>query len=163
MRHTAPLSILVILLTLSACAKAGKEVAEELGIVPTTCGTDGARMEATVGDGSFCADGQIIAVSDGSTAMVTGIGLLGNTLSLQLDTLDPGTYPITEAQNAILFMSLGTPYVTTGDLPGTLAIEAHDPVVRRIKATFNVNLRNEMSGAARPVSGSIDVTYSIEE
>ncbi|HRH68027.1 MAG TPA: hypothetical protein PLB89_00835 [Flavobacteriales bacterium] len=163
MRHTNLLLLLMTIATLSACVKAGKEVAEELGIVPSSCGTDGARIEAQVDDASFCADGQIVALSDGHTATITGLGLLGSSLSLELDTLEAGTYPINEARNAIMYMSLGTPYTSMADQPGTLTISGHDVEGHRLKAHFEATLRNEMSGGTKAISGSVDVTYTIGE
>lgn len=163
MRYTNALLLLVASFTLFACAKAGKEVAEELGIVPSTCGTDGARVQATVGSDAFCADGQIVAVGDGNTALVTGIGLLGNTLSIQLDTLVAGSYPINDASNAVLFFSVGTTYTSTSSEPGTLVISAHDPATRRLKATVNVHVRNEMNGQSKAVEASLDVTYTTSD
>ena len=163
MRHMNLILLFATIATLSACAKAGKEVAEELGIVPSTCGSDGARFQATVGGDSFCADGQIMAVSDGISANITGLGLLGSTITLQVDTLAEGTYVINEAENAVLYMALGTPYVTMADQPGTLTITMHSANDRRLKASFEATVRNEMSGATKPVNGSIDVTYTITE
>lgn len=163
MRHTNLLLFCVSLATLTACAKAGKEVAEELGIIPSTCGADGARVQATVDGASFCADGQIVAVADGTSANVSGIGLLGNTLTLQLDTLAVGAYTISEAQNAMLYLATGTPYATMGDSAGVLTITAHDQAAHTLKASFQATLRNEMSGATKPVSGSVDVTYTIAD
>lgn len=163
MRHTNLLLFSVSIVTLTACAKAGKEVAEELGLIPSTCGADGARVQATVDGSSFCADGQIVAVSDGESANVSGIGLLGNTLTMQVDTLAPGTYTIGEAENAMLYLATGTPYATMGDSAGRLTIEAHDETAHTLKVSFQATLRNEMSGSSKPVSGSADVIYTIPD
>lgn len=163
MRHTNLLLLMMTIATLTACVKAGKEVAEELGIVPSSCGTDGARIEASVDGTTFCADGQIVAVSEGNTATITGLGLLGSSLSMELDTLEAGTHPINEARNAIMYMSLGTPYTSMADQPGTLTISSHDAANHRLKASFEATLRNEMSGATKPISGSVDVTYTSGE
>lgn len=163
MRHANLLLFCVCIATLSACVKAGKEVAEELGIIPSGCGADGARVQATVDGASFCADGQIVAVSDGTSANVSGIGLLGNTLTMQLDTLAPGTYAISEAENAILYLATGTPYVSMGDSAGALTIIAHDETAHTLKASFEATLRNEMSGAAKPVYASVEVTYTVAD
>ncbi|MBL7953075.1 MAG: hypothetical protein JNM62_15305 [Flavobacteriales bacterium] len=161
MRHINILLLIVSIITLSACAKAGQEVAEELGIIPSTCGSDGARVQAEVDGSSFCGDAQIIAMSDGHSATVSGIALLGNTLSLQLDTLGVGTYTISEADNAVLYLSGGTPYTTDSDSAGSVIITGHDGAAHRLKATFQARVRNEMSGSSKAISGSLDVTYSV--
>lgn len=163
MRHSNLLILLVSIITLTACAKAGKEVAEELGLVPSTCGTDGARIQATIGSDTFCADAQIIAISDGTSANVSGVGLLGTTLTLQVDSIAEGTFAVSEAENAVLFMSLGTPYVSMADQAGTLTVTGLDTVARRLKADLEVTVRNEMNGATKNISASIDVTYTLSE
>lgn len=160
MRRTNLIIVVVSIATLTACAKAGKEVAEELGLVEATCGADGARIQANIGGNEFCADGTIVAVCDGTSATVTGIGLLGNTLTLQMDSVVVGTHVISEGANAMLFLSAGTPYVTVGDSAGRLVILEHTPADRRLKAEFECTVFNEMNGQVRPISGSVDVTYS---
>mgnify|MGYP007127719266 CR=1 FL=1 len=162
MRHTNLLLLFISILTLSACVKAGKEVAEELGIVPSSCGTDGARLEASVNGNAFCADGNLSAISDGTSATVIGLGLLGSAVTLQVDTLAAGTYVMNEAENSLLYMELGTPYVSIAEQPGTLTISSHDPASHRLKASFDAHVRNEMSGTVKPISGTVDVTYTIE-
>jgi hypothetical protein len=163
MRNINVLLVLVSLISLVACAKAGKEVAEELGIIPSSCGSDGARIQATVNGNDFCADGQIIAVSDGVSVMITGIGLLGNTLSLQIDSIAEGTFPVTEAENAVLYMTVGSPYSSMPDHPGTITITGHDETTHRIKADLAVTVRNEMNGATKGITASVDVTYSTSD
>jgi len=163
MRYTNLLVFLVSAITLVACAKAGKEVAEEVGLIPRTCGADGARVQATVGGSSFCADGQIVAITDGTSANVSGVGLLGNTLAIQIDTLAVGTFPISEAENAMLFMATGTPYVGIAGQPGTLTITAFNAETRQIKASFETVLRNEMDGSEKAVAGTLDVTCTLTE
>ena len=78
MRHSKLLLFVIPMVLLFSCVKAGKEVAEELGIVPSTCGSDGARVQVDVDGSAFCADAHITAVSDGTSAIVTGVGILGN-------------------------------------------------------------------------------------
>ncbi|MBL7945150.1 MAG: hypothetical protein JNN32_03735 [Flavobacteriales bacterium] len=163
MRHTNLLILIVSIATLSACAKAGKEVAEELGLAPASCGTDGARVEVDFDGSSFCADGSIVAVSDGTSASITGIGLLGNTFSAQVDSIALGQHTVSEASNALLFMSTGTPYVSVGDSAGWLAIDEHDAANRRLKVRFQAVVFNEMNGQTKPISGSVDVTYTTAE
>jgi hypothetical protein len=91
---------------------------------------------------------------------VTGVDMLGNTLVLQVDTLGVGTHAVTEAENSILYMQTGTSYTAMGDEAGTLTITAIDTVARHLAATFDVTLHNDVSGAARAITGSVDVTYT---
>lgn len=163
MRHTNLLLLFVSIATLTACMKAGKEVAEELGLVPSTCGADGARVQAEVDGASFCADASILAVGNGTSATITGIGLLGNTFTLQLDSLATGSHTISEGSNGMLFMATGTAYVSTGDSAGWLVIDMHDAATQRLKAHFQATVFNEMNGGTKAVSGSVDVKYTYHE
>ncbi|HRF82017.1 MAG TPA: hypothetical protein PL070_18225 [Flavobacteriales bacterium] len=161
MRHINLIITATVIVSLAACVKAGKEVAEEIGLVPSTCGSDGARVQAEVDGSGFCADASIMAVTDGSSASITGVGLLGNTFSLQLDTLGLGTHTISAASNALMFMSTGTPYVVVGDSAGWVRIEQYETSSRRLKAQFNARVRNEMNGQEKSIIGSVDVTCSV--
>lgn len=163
MRNTTIIFALVGIASLSACVKAGKEVAEEVGLLPATCGTDGARIQAEVDGHDFCADGTILAVSDGTSATITGVGLLGNTLTMQVDSIAVGSHVISEASNALLFLNAGTPYTSVGDSAGHLTILEHHPADRRLKVEFEASVFNEMNGTTQPISGSADVTYSNAE
>lgn len=163
MRHINLVLTATIIVSLAACVKAGKKVAEEVGLVPSTCGSDGARVQADVDGSGFCADASIMAVTDGSSASITGVGLLGNTFSLQLDTLGLGTHTISEASNALMFMSTGTPYVVVGDSAGWVRIEQYNAAARTLKANFNARVRNEMNGQEKSISGSVDVTCTVTE
>lgn len=145
---------------LTACVKDEKEVAEDLGIVPSTCGSDGARLQATVEGSSYCATAQLIAVGDPSSVLVTGVDMLGSTLILQVDTLGVGTHTVSEAENSVLYMQTGTSYTAVGEDAGTITITAIDTVAHHLAATFDVTLHNEVSAAARTITGSVDVTYS---
>lgn len=148
---------------LFSCAKAGKEVAEDLGLVPSGCGTDGSRIQVEVGGSSFCADAHISAVTDGHSAMVTGVGLLGGSFSIQFDTLGIGSHTISEASNALMFADAGTPYVSVGDSAGVVMVEQFDGTTGRLKASFQAAVFNEMNGSTRSINGLVDVTCVISE
>ncbi|MCB0765764.1 MAG: hypothetical protein KDB95_00995 [Flavobacteriales bacterium] len=163
MRHSKLLLFVIPMVLLFSCVKAGKEVAEELGIVPSTCGSDGARVQVDVDGSAFCADAHITAVSDGTSAIVTGVGILGSTFSIQLDTLGIGTHTISEATNTVMYMNAGTPFVSVGDDAGTVTIDLYDASTGRLKAHFEASVFNEMSGSSKSLSGSVDVTCSHSE
>lgn len=147
-------------LLLAGCMKDTEELAQDMGVLPSTCGSAGARMQATIDGSSYCATGQVIATSDGSSAVVTGVSLLGTTLVLQLDSLGLGTQAMTEASNGLLYMENGTSYTIMSPDQGSLSITHVDTVARALKADFEAVLRNEMSGATRAVQGSLDVVWA---
>lgn len=165
MRRTAPtvLSLLAILGSFTACVKDAEETAQDLGVLPTTCGSDGARLQASVAGTSYCASAYVSAVGEGSTIIVSGVDLTGNTLVVQMDSLVLGEQSITDAHNSVLYMQSGTPYVVVPGDPGTLDITSLDTVAHVIKASFAVTLHNEMSGGTKTAQGSLDVLYTEEE
>jgi hypothetical protein len=162
MNRSAFLSLAVLMTLFVACTKEN-EVAQEVGLVPDSCGSAGARIQASVDGGSYCANAQIMAVAGAGSAMVTGVDLLGNTLVIQFDTLAVGQHTITEAQNGVLYMQTGQTFTVAPGITGTLHITTYDSVQQVLSAHFSVQLYNEMSGATRVVDGEVDVVYTIEE
>jgi hypothetical protein len=156
------MATLTISLTFMACAKKAEDLAQDLGAIPEGCGTAGARLEAVIDGASFCANAQVNATGDGSSVIVTGIALDGSTLVLQIDQPIIGTHAITEAMNGLLWMQTGTTFTVAPGTQGTLTIQAHDPVVRTLQATFAAPLFNEMNGQSKQVEGQVEVTYTTE-
>lgn len=161
MQRYLPLAIIAIALV--SCAKDTTEIAQDTGILPSTCGSDGARIEATVDGNSYCGSAQVIATGEESTVIVTGVDLTGNTLIVQADSLAIGVHEVTDANNGILYMAASTPYVIMPGDPGTLTITQVDTTAHVLKASFEAQLHNEMSGAVRQVQGSLDVVYTVEQ
>ncbi len=155
-----PVLGLVAALALTACMKDAEDVAQDSGVLPSTCGSPGNRLQATVDGGSYCANGQVVATGDGASVVVTGVSLLGTTLILQIDSLSIGTQAITEASNGLLYLENGTSYVVMPTEAGSITITEADTSARTLKAHFNATLRNEMSGAARQVQGQVDVAWT---
>lgn len=144
------------IVTLSACA------AEELAdvIVPgDTCGSDGARVQATVAGNDFCANASILAISDGNSVTITGINLLGGTLVLQLDSLGTGVQAINEADNTMMYMNASLPYTSLSTDPGLLTITSLDTVGRRVMGSFEVTL-HAAGGGSKAINGAFDVQYT---
>jgi hypothetical protein len=136
------------------------DLAQDLGILPNTCGSDGSRVQASVDGDSYCANAQIIATGDGTSVIVTGVDLTGGTLVLQLDTLAVGDHAMTEASNGVLYMHVGTSYTIPPGGQGTVSVVVHDVQTRRLKATFSTPVFNELNGLTKQVQGEVDVTYS---
>lgn len=160
MRKSLPFAFLVVSLSMVSCAKDAQDVAQDLGLLPAGCGSDGARLQATVGGTAYCAGAQVIATGDGSSTIVTGIDLGGSTLVLQLDTLATGEHIINEANNSVLYMQAGSTYTVAPNVQGTLNILLHDAPNRRLTATFQVPVWNALNGVTKDVEGEVDVTYS---
>lgn len=149
---------LILGLTFTGCAK---EVAEELGIIPTIpCGTDGARMQATINGADWCADATLIAMGTSDELLLNGISLGGSTISLQLDSMTVGDHPLDEFHNSVLLMHLGTTLVSKDSDPGIITVIDHDTAARRLKAVFTVRVYSDLTGSSRELNGNLDVTYS---
>lgn len=151
----------MVSLPFQSCVKDTAEVAQEVGLLPAGCGSEGARLQATVGGTSYCATAQLLAVGGEGSVILTGVDLSGSTLILQLDTLGVGMHAITEANNSMLYMQTGTSFVSGPDSDGTLVIEQHDASTRRLKGTFSTPLLNDVHGETRQAEGQFDVTYTI--
>jgi hypothetical protein len=152
-----------IALCITGCMKDTEELAQDTGVLPSSCGTQGARLQAVVNGSSYCANGQIVATGNGESAMITGVSLLGTTLVVQVDSLGLGTQPITEATNGMLYMENGTSYVVMPPDAGVLNIMHLDTAARTLKASFSAMLRNEMSGNSRTVEGTMDILWTTSE
>ncbi len=160
MRYLLPFVLLTALST--GCAKDAAEVAQEVGLLPSTCGTDGARLQADVGGGAFCARAQVVAMGDGASVMISGFDLSGTSLVVQVDMPDVGSHPINPSSNAILYTQAGAVFGVGTDTAGELVVELHDASARRIKGTFDAGLMNVQNGEVRSLRGSFDVTYTIQ-
>ncbi len=123
-----------------------------------SCGSSGARIEATVDGNAWCANASVIGVSDGSSVTITGINALGGTLVMQIDSLGLGPQPITEAGNAMLFSNLSQPYTPLNSDPGQLIIATLDTAGHRVTGNFEVVLHAD-GGGSKQVSGAFDVHY----
>lgn len=150
-------------LLLAACAKEAEDLAQDSGVLPSSCGSAGARLQATIGGASYCANGQVIATGDGASVVVTGVSLLGTTLIVQIDSVATGAFTVTEAANSLLYMENGTSYTLLPPDAGTITITHADTLARSLKADFSATLRNEMSGASRSVQGQLDVVWTDAE
>jgi hypothetical protein len=162
LNNTLSFCAMSALLLLTGCAKESLDVAQDVGLLPSTCGSDGARLQATTGEGAFCASAQILAVGDESSVTISGFDLTGTSIVLQVDSLGVGSRPMTEAQNGLLYMRSGTSYTNGPNTEGTLTIEIHDAATRRLKGAFQSSLINIQNGTEQSVQGQFDVTYTIE-
>lgn len=161
--HSYQLAFLVVALVATACTKDSEDLAQDTGILPSTCGSPGARLQATVAGDAYCANGQVVATGDGLSVIVTGVSVSGSTLVLQVDSVGVGTQFITEASNGLLFMESGSSYVVLPGQVGSITITQADSSARVLKASFAANLGNEMSGQSIAVQGEVDVTWTDNE
>ncbi len=116
------------------------------------------KLSAKIGTQSWCADQTCF----GDLAIIMTInGLNGNAsnLTLELDDFTPGTYPINQDRNHIVYIGFDG-YESTDDNPGTLVIQSNDTSTNLIKGTFNVTLKSAISGNLSASDGKFSVYYT---
>jgi hypothetical protein len=123
-----------------------------------SCGSDGARMQATVAASDWCANATVSAVGSGTSAILTGVSLTGGTIVLNIDSLALGDQPINEAANGLLFTSLEGSFTVPQDGHGTLSVTSYDPTSGRLKGTADIGLRLNGEGTTKHILASFDVT-----
>lgn len=147
---------LMLIAALTACKP--EDIADV--VVPgDSCGSDGARVQASVGGSDWCANASVIGLGDGSSVTITGINLLGGTLVIQLDSLATGPQAITEATNSLMYMNLSLPYTPRNNDPGVLTIAELDTAAHRVKGSFEVTLHADGAGS-KELQGAFDVSYT---
>lgn len=147
----------LLLVSVAGCAK---QVAEDLGVIPLVCGTDGARLQAAVNGEAWCADGNITAMADSNDLMLMGVSLSGSTLAFQLHHMVPGVHPLDGNTNTVLLSGLGAYHLSQDGDPGTLMVTIHDTVDHRLKAEFDVHLYSAQGAGSKHLTGSFDVQYT---
>ncbi|HRH36756.1 MAG TPA: hypothetical protein PK760_00330 [Flavobacteriales bacterium] len=158
---TSAFIVTIIASTFIACVKETEKAAQDTGILPTTCGSDGHRLQATIDGVNYCGNAQVIATGDSTTVIATGVDLLGNTIVVQADSLVVGEQAINMTSNGVLLIQSGSTYNVTPDHPGTLTISQIDTSAHVFKASFDVMLHCELSGVNRHVVGNCDVVYTV--
>jgi hypothetical protein len=149
-------------LALSLCSCVKDNPVADAVIAPDVCGADGARMQATIGGGDWCASGSVLAVGSGTSAIITGISLAGGTLVINVDSVAVGEQAVSEAFNSVLYSSLEGSYVVPEATMGNLHITAYDPTAGRIQGTATAELRLNGEGATKQISATFDATLSGE-
>jgi len=125
---------------------------------PVVCGIAGARLQASFLGEAFC-PGVSLFADNAIVLTINGVSSSGSTLTLELDSLDPGTYAITEDANHVLFTNLTGAYESSNSDPATLVIASHDQGTNRVQGSFTGPLTNPLGGTPPTISGSFDMTY----
>ncbi len=123
-----------------------------------TCGIAGARLQASFLGETFC-PGLSLFADQAVVLTINGVSLSGSTLTLELDSLDPGTYDMTEDANHVLFTNITGAYESSNSDPATLVIASHDEGANRIQGSFSGPLTNPLGGTSPTITGSFDMFY----
>lgn len=157
--------LIPITLLIFSCQKPEDVVPSPLSMPSAEdCGAAGARLQAVFDGTDFCANVNLFCSPASGEITINGLSSVGSTLTLQLDTMAPGTYDMSTSDNVVLFTtSFGIGYMSNDSLPATLTISEHDTEADRIKGSFSGELITALGGAPKSISGSFDMYYVPEE
>jgi hypothetical protein len=126
-----------------------------------TCSLSNGYLRCNDGVRDFCADGtltanQIIVMS------IKGTTSDSASLSMELSSLTPGNYQITDALNPIEYTNVNkVVYESTSDTPGSLVILANDTANKKITGTFTALVREHTLNSTLTLkTGTFSVTYT---
>lgn len=116
------------------------------------------KISFTLNNSTWCADASCFAdLAIGLTA--NGINSNASSITLELDSLRPGTYVINNETNHILYTN-GNAYESTNAQPGTLVITSNDETHNVLKGTFSVTLVSPILGSISINNGTFDLLYT---
>ncbi|HQW23752.1 MAG TPA: DUF6252 family protein [Bacteroidia bacterium] len=151
-------SLALLILIIAGCKK---EDETSTPIAPVGCSSILPNKLSVKVDGqSWCAD-QTCFGDLAIVMTINGINSNGSTLTLELDDFTPGTYPINQDQNHILYTSsLAMAYESTNSNAGTLVITSNDTTSNLIKGTINSTLHNPLGGDVALTEGTFSIYYT---
>lgn len=127
---------------------------------PDACTLPTGSLRWTIGGTQRCAD-QTLFGDYGIVMTINGIAGNGETMTIELDSVTPGTYEMKADVNSVLYTdNLAMAYQTTDDNPGTLIITKNDTSNNRLEATFTGSLRNPLGVSKTITSGNLKVNYT---
>ncbi len=156
-----PAFLFTLALFVLSCQKPEEVVPSPLAMPSAEqCGEAGARLQAVFDGNDWCANVNLFASPASGEITINGLSTAGSTLTLQLDTMAPGTYDMSTSANVLLFTtSFGIGYMSADPFPTTLTIIEHDTVADRIKGSFSGQLTAAIGGGPRSIEGSFDMHY----
>jgi Family of unknown function (DUF6252) len=128
--------------------------------VTDLCALPNGSLKWTSNGQNLCANASLFA--DYAIVMtVNGISQQGATLTLELDSVNQGTYQMKELVNSILYTDvLGMAWQSTDDNPGTITITKNNTSTNEFEATFNVPVRNPLGMSQTLSGGTLKVFYT---
>lgn len=151
-----PLALLLAVSLLSSCSE---KITDEVPFWDE-CQMVNGSIKWEFDGASYCANANIIAgYAVGLT--LNGLTLTGVSLTMELDSLEPGTYNVSQDQNVIVYTDqLGLAWTSVDSNAGSIIISSHDSVSNKIRASFIGSLRSPITGEIKQISnGQISVTY----
>ena len=141
---------------LSSCKKDEEETE-----TPIICGLPNGTLKWKENGVEKCANASLFA--DYTIDMtVNGISVQGPSMTLEMDSLSVGTYPLTADYNYMLYTDgLALAWEATNEQPGSITITSHNESTNRIEANFHINLVSPISGATKQITdGQLSIIYT---
>ena len=153
------LTLIALLLTLSLFSSCSEKITDEVPYLDE-CQLVNGSIKWEFDGASYCANANIIAgYAIGLT--LNGITLNGVSFTMELDSIELGTYNISQDENKIVYTDqLGFAWTSVDSNAGSIIITSHDSVSNKIRATFIASLQSPITGETKQISnGQISVTY----
>lgn len=158
MKKVQMAALAIVFSVLAACSGDKDEI--NSNPIIDNCSLPTGSLKWAISGVSRCAD-QTLFGDYGILMTINGIAGNGESLTLQLDSVRPGTYSIKADVNSILYTdNLAMAWQSTDDNPGTLTISLNDTNTNRFEATFSATLRNPLGASKTLNGGNIKVYYT---
>lgn len=145
------------LLALVSCEEE-KEVLPS--IITDNCILPNGHLKWTSGGNQTCANASLFG-DQGLVMTINGISLTGETFTMELDNVTPGTYSMTTDSNHILHTDqLGMAWESTNGNPATLVVLSNNTSTNVLEANFSGTLKNPLGLNKTITSGTVKITYT---
>ncbi len=148
-------ALLIAGMGISSCKKS------ESSSKTNDCSLPNGYLRCNDGTDDFCADASLFA-DNAIVLTINGMTSQGATLTIELDSINAGTYPVNENTNHFLYTDkLGMGYESTDDNPGTVTITSNNRSTNKITGSFIVPVREHLLGTSKTLhSGTFSLNYT---
>lgn len=152
--------LITFILVFASCEKKSEE--ETPPVTTDPCAGAGLYTLTFTSNGStFCANASLFADYAAGVMTVNGLNQGGASLTMELDSVTPGTYQIKENTNHFLYTdAIANGFESTDGNPGTLVIISNDQSSNIIKGNFSVTLQSPLTGNVTLNNGNFTLLYT---
>jgi hypothetical protein len=116
-------------------------------------------LTCKIGSVLFKADKSLTGTVDQGILIINGVNLAGDTLRMLLQDQQPGTYPIKNIQNIMVYKKNGTTYLPLNSADAALTILSNDVSVKLITGTFYYTADDGAGNSLLITNGNFRCTY----
>jgi len=140
---------------ITGCAKEKEEIPD-----PLSCDKPNGTLNWSFDGKSYCANSGLSANLE-DLLVLNGISAEGVSLSMLVDSVQPGTYQISLSKNGLTCTDRsGTVWMPSETVSGSITINSHSPSTRFIDASFVCTLQNAAGQTKELKSGRFRITYT---